>query len=235
MIKTYLSALTVFLPAVSKINTLVRAFSNTVATALALTFKVLSKLRRIGIFLFQKQLSSTFTISKFARLPVVSLLILLFLAIGPHTSVLAGWEEKVVPDNHTILGQKITDEIRAVEIPKFHRPVEISYISTYFSRYHQGIDLPNFFGAPVRPSAGGVVTFAGWSNLGYGNLVIVRHELGYESLYAHLSDTSIKEGAVVTSESIIGRVGSTGVASGNHLHLEIHFKGNPINPLTLIP
>lgn len=171
---------------------------------------------------------------KFLQIPVVLISITAFLTLGPNTSVLADWEEKVVPDNQLIQNNKLIFEISSVEIPKFQKPLEITYVSTYFSRFHQGIDLPSSAGTPIRSVAKGVVIFAGWSTLGYGNLVIVQHELGYESLYAHLSSINVSEGDTVTKETILGGVGSTGFSSGNHLHLEIHQKGAAVNPLQLI-
>lgn len=182
----------------------------------------------------QKQFGQTSLVGNLVKVATAFALLVIFLFVAPHTNVLADWEEKVIPDNRSVLLTKVRDQITAVEIPKFQTPVTLSYISTYFSRFHQGIDLPGQYGSPIKPIAKGSVVFAGASNLGYGNLVVVRHELGYESLYAHLSEIAVREGDVVGSETVLGNVGSTGVASGNHLHLEVHLQGAPVNPLSLI-
>lgn len=234
MINSYVSVLTVYLPSAAQLNNFSHTISFRLVTVLKKVFKNTPKLLLIKPFLYQKQLGSRLFWPKVIRVPLVIVLILFFLFIGPHTSILANWEEKVIPDNRSVLQTKLADRIGFREIPKFQKPVESSYISTYFSRFHQGLDLPSLFATPIYPVAEGQVTFAGMSNMGYGNLVIVRHEQGYESLYAHLSDISVKEGDSVTTRTVLGGVGSTGYSSGNHLHLEIHLQGFAINPLTLI-
>jgi hypothetical protein len=233
MLNSYFSLLTVYRP-VPIIQRILLAFYREVATAFLLLASQSFKAKGLKNFLFQKQLRRNLFWSQLSRVLTSILLVFVFLVLGPSTNVLADWEEKVIPDNRLVVQNKIIEEVVAVEIPKFKNPVTISYISTYFSRFHQGIDLPALYGSPVHPVAEGRVVFAGTSNLGYGKLVIVRHELGYESLYAHLSEISVEEGDVVTNESLLGAVGSTGISSGNHLHLEIHLQGAAVNPLSLL-
>jgi murein DD-endopeptidase MepM/ murein hydrolase activator NlpD len=94
------------------------------------------------------------------------------------------------------------------------------------------------FGAPtgtrVKATGDAVVSFAGRKG-GYGNLVILRHQNGYETYYAHLNGFSkgIRRGTPVDQGDIIGYVGSTGASTGPHLHYEIRIAGNPHNPLTV--
>jgi LysM repeat protein len=64
----------------------------------------------------------------------------------------------------------------------------------------------------------------------YGKVVVVRHNNGLETLYAHMSKTAVKEGQLVQAGELLGHGGQTGNATGTHLHLEIRFKGLPINP-----
>lgn len=233
MIKTYVSVITVYLPSIQQLN----SYFQTLLRGLAFLISKLTlfgfKLNLARSLVYQKQVIPSPAIISFLRLPITFFWLVSFLFIGPHTSVLANWEEKVIPDKYQFISQQITDQVTAVEVPKFSLPVNEIYISTYFSRWHQGIDLPNPYGSSVHPITKGKVVFAGWSPLGYGNLVIVRHELGFESLYAHLSEISIQEGSEVNHESVLGNVGATGLASGNHLHLEIHQNGAAINPLVL--
>ena len=98
-------------------------------------------------------------------------------------------------------------------------------------RNHTGIDFPQPMGTYVGAAGRGVVTFAGWNSGGYGNLMIVRHRLGFETWYAHLSRFAVGSGASVAGGVRIGYVGSTGRSTGPHLHWEVRRNGVPINPL----
>jgi hypothetical protein len=98
-------------------------------------------------------------------------------------------------------------------------------------RMHTGIDFPMPMGAKVGAAGVGVVVSAGWNSGGYGNLVVVRHRLGFETWYAHLSAIAVSEGEAVTGGTRIGSVGSTGRSTGPHLHFEVRLYGTPIDPL----
>jgi murein DD-endopeptidase MepM/ murein hydrolase activator NlpD len=97
-------------------------------------------------------------------------------------------------------------------------------------RNHTGIDFPAPAGTPIGAAGVGTVTFAGWNSGGYGNLMIVRHRLGYETWYAHLSGFSVGVGASVAGGVQIATVGSTGRSTGPHLHWEVRKDGVPIDP-----
>jgi murein DD-endopeptidase MepM/ murein hydrolase activator NlpD len=99
-------------------------------------------------------------------------------------------------------------------------------------RPHTGIDFPEAMGTKVGAAGVGVVISAGYNSGGYGNLVVVRHRLGFETWYAHLSAIAVSEGESVTGGSRIGSVGSTGRSTGPHLHFEVRLYGTPINPLS---
>jgi hypothetical protein len=101
-------------------------------------------------------------------------------------------------------------------------------------RRHTGIDFPKPYGAPVGAAGRGVVAFAGRNRRGYGNLVVVRHRLGYESWYAHLSRFAVHVGQAVVGGTRIGYIGSTGHSTGPHLHFEVRHFGTPINPAPLL-
>lgn len=94
---------------------------------------------------------------------------------------------------------------------------------------HEGIDIDNVTGTPIKAAGAGVVTFNGYTN-GYGNTVIISHGFGYQSVYAHLNSSSVKVGTTVTKGQVIGAMGSSGRSTGSHLHFEIHFNGVQINP-----
>jgi peptidoglycan hydrolase-like protein with peptidoglycan-binding domain len=98
-------------------------------------------------------------------------------------------------------------------------------------RQHTGIDFPARSGTPVGAAGRGIVAFAEWSSGGYGYLVVVKHRLGFESWYAHLSRIAAWEGQAVDGGSRIGYVGSTGWSTGPHLHFEVRHFGTPIEPV----
>ena len=95
---------------------------------------------------------------------------------------------------------------------------------------HTGLDFGAGYGSRVGAAGRGRVSFAGWNSGGYGYLVVVDHRLGFESWYAHLSRISVSRGQRVVGGSTIGRVGSTGRATGPHLHFEVRRFGTPIDP-----
>jgi peptidoglycan hydrolase-like protein with peptidoglycan-binding domain len=98
-------------------------------------------------------------------------------------------------------------------------------------RRHTGVDIPASMGTPVGAAGVGVVASAGFNSGGYGNLVVVKHRLGFETWYAHLSRIAVSEGESVVGGSRIGDVGSTGRSTGPHLHFEVRHFGTPIDPV----
>jgi murein DD-endopeptidase MepM/ murein hydrolase activator NlpD len=94
---------------------------------------------------------------------------------------------------------------------------------------HPGIDFRGQKGDPVKTTADGKVTFTGRKG-GYGNCIIIKHKNDFETLYGHLSRINVKEGQEVSTGDVIGKVGSTGHSTGNHLHYEVRKNGKPINP-----
>lgn len=98
-------------------------------------------------------------------------------------------------------------------------------------RTHTGIDFPAQAGTPIGAAGVGVTEFAGRNRGGYGNLVVVRHRLGYTTWYAHLSTITTFVGEKVTGGTRLGFVGSTGNATGPHLHFELRKNATPIDPM----
>jgi peptidoglycan hydrolase-like protein with peptidoglycan-binding domain len=98
-------------------------------------------------------------------------------------------------------------------------------------RSHTGIDFPVASGTRVGAAGVGVTEFAGWNTGGYGNLVVVRHRLGYTTWYAHLSSITTWVGEQVTGGTRLGYVGSTGNSTGPHLHFELRKNAVPIDPM----
>lgn len=102
-------------------------------------------------------------------------------------------------------------------------------ISRIRSSAHTGLDIANSTGTPIKAAAAGTVKKAEYSGA-YGNLVIVEHENGVETYYAHCSKIYVEVGDEVTIDTTIAAVGSTGNSTGPHLHFEIRIDGNTINP-----
>ena len=99
-----------------------------------------------------------------------------------------------------------------------------------YERFHAGVDLAAATGTPIHAAADGRVLQAGWHG-GYGNEVELSHGGGLETRYGHMSRVAANIGEVVRKGQIIGWVGSTGLATGPHVHFEVMKNGRPINPL----
>jgi hypothetical protein len=105
---------------------------------------------------------------------------------------------------------------------------------TYNPGVHPAIDIGGAIGNAVFASDSGVVVFAGWSNFGYGYMIVIDHGNGWQTAYAHLSAVGVTCGQSVFQGGGIGAVGSTGNSSGPHLHFEMVFNGAKLNPLDYI-
>jgi murein DD-endopeptidase MepM/ murein hydrolase activator NlpD len=98
---------------------------------------------------------------------------------------------------------------------------------------HDGIDLAAPAGQPVKTAAGGTVLFAG-DQRGYGLIVIVEHDDGLITLYAHNRDLRVKTGQKVRPGQVVATVGDSGKTSGPHLHFEVRREGVPVDPLDFL-
>ena len=99
---------------------------------------------------------------------------------------------------------------------------------------HTGIDIAVVSGTPVQATQCGIVTFAGWSNVGYGYLVVIQHDT-YATYYAHNSVLLVQPGDKVGLGQVIASSGSTGDSTGPHVHYETRVDGVAVNPLTSFP
>lgn len=124
-------------------------------------------------------------------------------------------------------------------------PIEFARISSHFSlnrkhpvlhviRAHKGTDYAAVRGTPIRATGNGKVAFAGRKG-GYGNCIVIQHGQGIETLYGHMNGFAkgMKVGSRISQGDVIGYVGSTGLASGPHLHYEFHVHGQVRNPVTV--
>jgi murein DD-endopeptidase MepM/ murein hydrolase activator NlpD len=96
-------------------------------------------------------------------------------------------------------------------------------------KLHTGIDIRAPKGAEIVAAAGGTVTYAGWLGA-YGNTVLIEHGGSITTLYGHMSSISVKAGDTVDKGDTIGKVGSTGLSTGPHLHFEVRVNGDPTSP-----
>jgi len=103
-----------------------------------------------------------------------------------------------------------------------------------FSSFHSGIDLAKPIGSPVVAAGTGTIIFAGWSDWGYGNSIVIAHTPGLMTLYGHLSQINVRCGQSVTRGELIGEVGSTGNSTGPHLHFEIRVGQVPVDPVSMM-
>jgi hypothetical protein len=124
----------------------------------------------------------------------------------------------------------------AVGIGAFIWPSNNHWLSGYDyspSTNHYGIDIAGALGDPLYAADNGVVVYSGWNNRGYGNVVVIDHGFGWQTLYAHMSTIAVGCGQSVYQGSVIGAFGSTGNSSGPHLHFEmlneVYGKVNPWN------
>lgn len=102
-----------------------------------------------------------------------------------------------------------------------------------YGRIHLGIDIPREWGTKVHPTSDGIVTVASRDKVA-GNYVVIYHGYGVSSVYMHLSKIIAKKGQIVTTNDIIGLVGSTGRSTGSHLHLGISINNVYVDPLSFL-
>jgi murein DD-endopeptidase MepM/ murein hydrolase activator NlpD len=103
----------------------------------------------------------------------------------------------------------------------------------HMARPHEGIDVSAPMGSPIEAPASGVVTEAGWET-GYGNSITINHGFGTVTKFAHASKLMVKNGQRVSRGQRIALVGNSGLATGPHLHYEVHVNGRPVNPLKYV-
>lgn len=96
--------------------------------------------------------------------------------------------------------------------------------------FHTGVDFAASYGTKVRAADGGTVTYAGWKG-NYGKLVIITHDDGSQTYYAHNSSLLVSKGDKVYQGQTIAKMGATGRATGSHCHFEIRINGSTVNPL----
>lgn len=158
----------------------------------------------------------------------------------PAADIYTGWEiNNLFPEKDMLKLKKdssITLNLKADGQDDYFHPFQ-GPITSFFgwrdSTQHNGIDIDLNRGDKVAAAFGGMVRIAKRFG-GFGNVVIIRHYNGLETVYAHLWKIKVKTGDVVSAGQIIGLGGSTGHSTGTHLHFEIRYKGVPINPKYIV-
>jgi len=102
------------------------------------------------------------------------------------------------------------------------------------NRMHKGTDIKVQVGDSIRAAWGGQIRIVGWDPRGYGYFVVMRHDNGLETVYGHLSRPLVDEYEQVPAGYVIGLGGNTGRSTGSHLHLEIRYLGEALDPATVI-
>ena len=139
-----------------------------------------------------------------------------------------------------VLGAGACDPVTggAVGFGTFVWPANKHYLSGFDyspESNHWGLDIAGNGGEGAYATDAGVIVYAGWNDYGYGNMVMVDHGNGFQSLYAHLSEIYVGCGQSVGQGNAIGAIGSTGRSSGAHLHFEIMTATVKINPWDVLP
>ncbi len=143
------------------------------------------------------------------------------------------------PASARVLGAGACDPVSggAIGYGYYIYPTNKHYLSGFdysTKTNHLGIDLAGNEGEGVYAADAGVIVYAGWNDYGYGNMIMVDHGNGFQSLYAHLSAFNVGCGQSVGQGEVIGAVGSTGRSSGPHLHFEL-MAGMKVNPWDYLP
>lgn len=168
-----------------------------------------------------------------AKISFTSLLLFFFSGYYPVRDFPPVKSSAVLAQDSSVNEQKA--EIIASSFPQ---PVILphpGYLSTKFSRFHPGVDIAASLGMPIHPVTSGTIESISSGFWGYGNHIIISHPNGFKSLYGHLGKIFAKIGQEVTTDTILGEVGMTGLSSGPHTHLEITNNGKYINPLLILP
>lgn len=97
-------------------------------------------------------------------------------------------------------------------------------------KFHEGMDFTASIGTPIYATGNGKIEKTGYARGGYGRHVIINHNYGYKTIYAHMNEVIVKKGQEIKRGEIIGYVGNTGLSDGPHLHYEVEKDGKKVNP-----
>ncbi|MDG2377493.1 MAG: DUF5930 domain-containing protein [Tateyamaria sp.] len=170
---------------------------------------------------------------------------------GPLTPLIFSIQGDLKPSPDNLRANKILNQMDQLNLYRiaaqkapFETPVKSAFrFTSQFGlrrdpktggrRMHRGVDFAASSGTPIYATADGVVTHSGWHS-GYGRLIKIQHEFGIETRYAHLSRLKVKVGQRVSRGDRIGAMGSSGRATGVHLHYEVRVGDKAVNPMIYI-
>ncbi len=145
-------------------------------------------------------------------------------------------DENIIEKPINEMIEKGTKVIPSRGTGKFTWPASGGYVSSEtgqrWGKLHKGIDIARPSNLTIKAADNGIVSSAGWNNGGYGNKIVIDHQNGYRTVYAHLDSISVSAGQKVEKGSSIGIMGATGDAHGVHLHFEMYQNGQLKNPLS---
>lgn len=167
-----------------------------------------------------------------------------WLIVPGGTRAFVSWSAPEIPRDNPgvakVLGPGVCGPVAdgAVGIGAFIWPANNHFLSGFDfnpGANHSGIDIDGETGDPVYAADNGVVVYAGWNNWGYGNVIVINHGNGWQTLYAHLNSYNVGCGQSVYQGTSIGTIGSTGNSTGSHLHFEMMYNGVKVNPWNYLP
>jgi len=146
--------------------------------------------------------------------------------------IVPGGEKPYVPKVVTTYTGAVPEGARGTG--RFQWPV-LGRITQGYWYGHRAIDIGAPTGSAALATDGGFVSFAGWTDIGYGYLIVIDHANGFATYYAHLSTMYVLAGQAVERGQVVGAVGSTGNSTGPHLHFEVRYYGVQQNPRAYLP
>ncbi|MCP4539262.1 MAG: peptidoglycan DD-metalloendopeptidase family protein [Chloroflexi bacterium] len=150
---------------------------------------------------------------------------------GMHL-IVPGGEKPYIPKVVTTYVGSVPEGARGTG--RFQWPV-LGTITQGYWYGHRAIDVGAPTGSALLAADGGFISFAGWTDIGYGYLVVIDHANGFVTYYAHLSNIYVYTGQAVGRGEVIGAVGNTGRSTGPHLHFEVRYYGAQQNPRAYLP
>lgn len=146
--------------------------------------------------------------------------------------IVPGGEKPYVPKVVTTYSGSVPEGARGTG--RFQWPV-LGRITQGYWYGHRAIDIGASIGSAVLAADGGFISFAGWTDVGYGYLIVIDHANGFATYYAHLSNIYVFTGQAVERGQVIAAAGNTGWSTGPHLHLEVRYYGTQQNPRAYLP
>jgi len=169
----------------------------------------------------------------FSREQIAKLVVMVAIMLGlltimqDLTPVIQRWNARINSLQNT------ADRVVNLGQGTWKNPMKGQVTQVYKGEEHHGIDIAAPEGTAVKATKDGDISFVGWHDI-YGNVIIVDHDNGLQSLYGHLSGLSVKVGWTVVAGTEIGSCGNTGRSSGPHLHFEIRKNGTCVNPMSYL-